>query len=205
MITVKDYPYGTFVVINLQYVHNDEPVVLRRKASEFVVLRCDGEVFVKLNSENDMAIPVRYVRTVRYPLGFDKIFITNGSLGGLAVIFIGKPVGMSVEPSVVSAVTVNPQLSVISPILSANVGEMLNFSLSSARSDVKIASNVVMLSVSYATYGASYAFKFGSVNNPPVTLYSGEWILLSGVDVFMSNTAQANRSLRLWVLRSVMV
>lgn len=204
MITVKDYPYGTVIIVDLSVVHNNEPVFLKRKASEFVIMRCDNEAFVKLNSENDLAIPIRYVRSVKYPLGFDKLFITNGLLNGIAIILVGKPVGMSVEPSLVNAVTVSPQLSVVTPILSANVGEMLNLSLSTARSDEKIASNVVLFSVSYATYGASYSFKFESVNNPSVTLYSGEWMLLRGVDVYMSNTAQANRSVRVWVLRSVM-
>lgn len=190
---VRDYPYGTLVIGDLKVKRENVEVALKRKAHELSVVRADDEVSLSLLSPGGLPIPLRYVKRVAYPPGFDKFYISNPVGSGLFILYIGKPVGLAVEPSVTPVINAPQGITVNVPVPVPVVGGgssrafFASLWLGQARDNEVVAENVVYLKVVYASMDANYVFKFGSPNAPGVTLRSGDEVFGERMTVYMSN------------------
>jgi len=128
-------------------------------------------------------------------------------------MYNGVPVGSDVNSDVVSAIdeliqkvdTLGYELKTQFGPLLANGYKVLSLDLGTARTDEKVAENVVGFTILDISSGATASLKLFSTSNDaivvPDDLGPGDGIsYLQGADLYVSNTAQSGATLKLIVL-----
>lgn len=175
MITVRDYPYGTSVVVALDVPHEDEVVRLKRRAGSLVVLRCDGDTYVRFE-KGGLAFPLRYVSKVTHGLGFGELYISNPASSGVCELLVGK-VGIDVESRGYASVIVSREFREITPAMFATGVARHKFVVSSGFSyDL---GRLVGLKVLYADLFATL--------NCKLKIGGGEVGVRKGMTLFLGN------------------